>query len=72
MKKKFKIKAEELSTKFSDENNLPKEVATKIINVLYEKGKDAKHFESILWRMETFLRKNAMPELMKKMTVEQV
>lgn len=72
MKKKFKIKAEELSTKFSDENNLPKEVATKIINALYEKGKDAKQFERVLWKMETFIRKNSVPALMKAMTPEQV
>lgn len=72
MKKKFKIKAEELSTKFSDENNLPKEVATKIINALYEKGKDAKQFERVLWRIETFIRKNYFPALMQAMTPEQV
>lgn len=72
MKKKYKINADEISTKFSDENNLPKEVATKIINALYEKGKDAKQFDRVLWKMETFIRKNSVPALMKAMTAEQV
>jgi len=70
--KRFKIKIDEFVAKFSEENNLPKEVALKVINALYEKWQDGKQFERLVWRMETFLRKNALPDLMKKMTPEQV
>lgn len=69
---KHKRPTQEKVSQFSEENNLPKETASKILDVLYKKGKDAKSLDRLLWKMEMFLKKNAIPDLMNKMSAAQI
>lgn len=64
--------SEEVVTKFSEENGLSQETATKILAILYKKGEDAKSLDRLLWKMEMFLKKNEIPKLMEKMSADQI
>lgn len=64
--------SEEAVTKFSEENGLSQETATKILAILYKKGEDAKSLDRLLWKMEMFLKKNEIPKLMEKMSADQI
>ena len=69
---KHKKPTQEQVARFSEENSISKETASKILDVLYKKGEDAKQLDRLLWKTEMFLKKNALPDLMNKMSADQI
>lgn len=71
-RKKFPTASPEAITQFSDDTGISQEAATKILAVLYAKGKTAETLDRLLWKMQMFLQKNALPDLMNKMSKDQI
>lgn len=64
--------SEEAITQFFEETSVSEDTATKILGILYQKGEGAEDLNRLLWKMQMFLQKNALPDLMNKMSAAQI
>lgn len=54
----------------AEQTALSKELATRIVDAIYEKGLDAKDFDQVLWKLRRYCENVELPKLMEKATDE--
>lgn len=57
---------------FAEKTKVSEKTANRILSLLYEKGLDATQFSRLMWRLESFVLKTKLPEMIDKLNDAQV
>lgn len=60
------------SQKFSSDTGISEKLASRILEMLYEKELNAEDFSSVLWKLRDWFMKNKMPALVEKLSDDEI